>query len=1079
MRAAFGMLRWPDSFRPHRGAAWVVALCLALVALLPTLAQAQTADSTFDHQTTLFPLVGAHEQVRCETCHIRGIFKGTPRECIGCHVQNNERGALAKPSTHIQTIESCDNCHTMAAFTGGRFSHVTVLPGSCATCHNGMRATGKPAGHIATTLSCDACHGTSAFAPVRRFDHAQLNGDFTTCASCHNGTVAVGPPPNHLPTPDPTRCADCHIASTQNGFTTFAGGQMDHGGILSGCATCHGPSVGAGTFAGVSRIVVMPPTSPPGPGAHIPSSTTCESCHLGNIPGGLVSANARQSAPGTQFGSPAPGTAQIHAGITGGCSTCHEAGLSWMGMTAYPIAPSGLVADALYTGFQTRPNAAAGTFNVADPAHPASGDCSLCHFNTAAFTAKDKPANHIPTAPSAQCSACHTSSDFSVLPTLANIHANAPSPSANCAQCHAANVVAGFAIPSAGFSIVGPPANHVPTSAACETCHVGAGSSIAATPVGNGAKFSGSRMSHAGITSNCAACHGPTVTGSSFVGVSRIIVMPPTTPVGPGSHIPSSTTCETCHLGSTPAGQIPAVATAGTPGSAFATPAPTTAQIHNGITSGCAGCHDSGNVWMGMGAYPIAPSVLTAGAQYTGFQTRPRAAAGTFNVADTSHPGSGDCAQCHGNTSFFTALDKPANHIPTAPNVQCTACHTSGDFSVIPTLANIHANAPSPTGNCAQCHGAGVVGGFAIPATGFAIVGPPGNHVPTSAACETCHVGAGSSIAATPVGNGAKFSGSRMSHAGITSNCAACHGPTVTGSSFAGISRIIVMPPTAPVGPGSHIPSSTTCETCHLASTPAGQIPAVATAGTPGSAFATPAPTTAQIHTGITGGCAGCHDSSDVWMGMGAYPIAPSVLTAGAQYTGFQTRPRAAAGTFNVADTSHPGSGDCAQCHGNTSFFSALDKPSNHIPTAPNVQCSACHTSGDFSVIPSVTNIHANAPSSSANCAQCHGASVVGGFAIPASGFAIVGPPGNHVPTGASCETCHVGPGSSVAATPVVNGAKFSGSRMSHAGITSNCAACHGPTVTGSSFAGISRIIVMPATSPVGASSHIPSSTTC
>ena len=32
---------------------------------------------------------------------------------------------------------------------------------------------------------------------------------------------------------------------------------------------------------------------------------------------------------------------------------------------------------------------------------------------------------------------------------------------------------------------------------------------------------------------------------------------------------------------------------------------------------------------MGVNAYPISPTVKTAGAQYKGFQTRPRAAAGT------------------------------------------------------------------------------------------------------------------------------------------------------------------------------------------------------------------------------------------------------------------------------------------------------------------------------------------------------------------------------------------------------------------------------------------------------------------
>ncbi|HDR5183560.1 TPA: hypothetical protein QCR95_005718, partial [Bacillus anthracis] len=192
-------------------------------------------------------------------------------------------------------------------------------------------------------------------------------------------------------------------------------------------------------------------------------------------------------------------------------------------------------------------------------------------------------------------------------------------------------------------------------------------------------------------------------------------------------------------------------------------------------------------------------------------------------------------------------------HIPTSATAQCSNCHTSTDFSVMPTLANIHANAPSTSGNCAQCHGTAAAS-FAIPAANFSIVGMPGNHIPTTAACELCHVGAGSSITATPVGNGAKFSGSLMSHSGITNNCAACHGPGITGSSFAGVSKIVVLPPTSPVGATSHIPSSTTCETCHLATTPSGLIAASATKTAPGTAFATPAPTTAQIHTGITSG---------------------------------------------------------------------------------------------------------------------------------------------------------------------------------------------------------------------------------
>jgi hypothetical protein len=747
-----------------------------------------------------------------------------------------------------------------------------------------------------------------------------------------------------------------------------------------------------------------------------------------------------------------------------------------MGMGAYPISPSILSPGASYNGFQTRPRAAASTFNVADAAHPVAGDCSSCHGNTTAFTAIDKPANHIPTNPAAACDSCHTSSDFAVIPTLSNIHTWAPSTSANCAQCHGA-AAASFAIPAAGFAIVGLPGNHIPTTTSCEACHVGPGSSIASLPVADGAKFAGSLMNHAGITKDCVSCHVPAGTTSAFAGISSIVGMPATSPAGAAAHIPSSTACEACHLGSTPSGFIAASATKKAPGTAFALPAPTGAQIHSGVSSGCAACHESAMVWMGVGAYPISPGALTPGGSYKGFQTRPRAAAGTYNVADPAHPTTGDCALCHASTTAFTGVDKPANHIPYAASAQCNSCHTSTDYAVMPTLANIHAYAPSTTTNCAQCHGSAAAS-FAIPAAGFAIVGLPGSHIPTTASCEVCHVGPGSSVSALPVGNGAKFSGSLMSHAGITTNCVACHVPAGTSASFAGITSIVGMPPVSPVGSGSHIPSSTVCEACHLATTPAGFVAASATKTAPGTAFATPAPTGAQIHAGVSGGCSACHDTGYVWMGMGAYNISPSKLTAGASYTGFQTRPRSASGTFNVVDAAHPVDGDCSLCHTNTTAFQGVNKPSNHIPYAATAQCNNCHTGTDYAALPTLANIHAFAPSTTTNCAQCHG-SAAASFAIPAAKFSIVGLPSNHIPTTASCEVCHVGAGSSVSTLPVGNGAKFSGSLMSHAGITTNCVSCHLAPGSVAAFAGISSIVVMPPVSPVGASSHIPSSTVC
>ena len=1113
----------------------VACVRLARLALLAGLAVAcllQPASaapgSTFDHFSTGFELLGVHRDVPCESCHVGAIFKGTPHDCASCHSPGSRFGATAKPTTHIVSNSDCAQCHTPFGWRPvAKFNHLNVF-GTCSTCHNTVQAAGKPANHVPTTAECNSCHSVtqpwsvlqypsnhipvsptalctdchtgSSFSVVPSLTNIHRYAPSTTgnCAQCHGPTTAptfaipaigfsiVTMPANHVPTA--AACESCHVGANSSiaalpviDGAKFTNSAMSHAGITT-CVACHGPTVTSTSFYGITKIIVMPPSTTQGPNSHIPSSTACESCHLGSMPSGLVAGNAASSVPGSLFANPPPTTAQIHAGVSGNCASCHEGAYTWVdAVSKYPLNPAAFSASTLqYFGFQTRPGKTASATNVVDAAHPTTGDCSTCHTRTDYFEGQIKPANHIPTAPAAACSACHKGTDFSVLPALADIHANAPSTTGNCAQCHGPTTAPTFAIPTANFSIVTEPANHVPTTAACEGCHVGAGSSIAATPVPNGAKFTNSAMNHAGITT-CVACHGPTVTATSFFGITKIIVMPATSPVGPASHLPSGTTCESCHLASMPAGLVPGNATATVPGSRFATPAPTTAQIHAGITANCATCHEGAYNWVDMASqYPLNPATFSAATlQYFGFQTRPGKAASTTNILDAAHPASGDCSTCHTRTDYFEGNLKPSNHIPTAATAACSACHKTGDFSVLPALADIHANAPSTTSNCAQCHGPTTAPTFAIPAANFSIVTEPANHVPTTAACESCHVGAGSSIAATPVPNGAKFTNSAMNHAGLTT-CVTCHGPTVTNSSFYGVTNIIVMPASSPTGANAHIPSATTCESCHLASMPAGLVPAVATRTVPGTLFETPAPTTAQIHAGITANCASCHEGANNWLDMVAqYPLNPAAFSSATlQYYGFQTRPGKTASATNLIDSAHPTSGDCSSCHSRTDYFEGNLKPSNHIPTAATATCTNCHKSGDFSIVPALVDIHTYAPSTTTNCAQCHGPTTAPTFAIPAANFSIVTEPGNHIPTTAACESCHVGPASSVAVTPVPNGSKFANSAMNHAGITT-CATCHGPTITSASFAGVTKIIVMPPSSPAGANSHIPSVTTC
>ena len=68
--------------------ALLAPLCALLWVLLAPGAAAAPSDTTrFDHASTGFVLTGAHRLERCESCHVGGIFKGTPTQCQLCHVQ--------------------------------------------------------------------------------------------------------------------------------------------------------------------------------------------------------------------------------------------------------------------------------------------------------------------------------------------------------------------------------------------------------------------------------------------------------------------------------------------------------------------------------------------------------------------------------------------------------------------------------------------------------------------------------------------------------------------------------------------------------------------------------------------------------------------------------------------------------------------------------------------------------------------------------------------------------------------------------------------------------------------------------
>ena len=159
-----------------RGIAKAAFACVLAFALAPAAmaAGAVEGEQGFDHLKTGFALIGAHQSARCESCHVRGVLRGTPRDCASCHGAGARIvGATRTPANHVPITKSCDSCHQTTVWMLSRFDHSSLGGASCASCHNGGSADGKSATHISTSADCNQCHRTNAWLPAT-FDHNKV-----------------------------------------------------------------------------------------------------------------------------------------------------------------------------------------------------------------------------------------------------------------------------------------------------------------------------------------------------------------------------------------------------------------------------------------------------------------------------------------------------------------------------------------------------------------------------------------------------------------------------------------------------------------------------------------------------------------------------------------------------------------------------------------------------------------------------------------------------------------------------------------------------------------------------------------
>jgi predicted CXXCH cytochrome family protein len=291
---------------------------------LQSFAAAQMGGRDFNHMTTGFILSGGHAVAACETCHIGGVFKGTPRACDGCHAVGRRIIATPKTNSHIVTDAPCESCHfNTATWLGARYNHGTAVQGQCATCHNGRLSFAKPATHNAgskATKSCDSCHRSSAWLPAS-WNHTLSPG---VCSTCHTNAGMVSSPnlkpaahaapaikgteacdachtytgwyPNRFKHNTGGTCSSCHLNAVKavgqpTSHNSFAGWPTE-------CNECHTTTSWSGALGGK-------------PANHIPyTSGTCVSCHTGST---------------TKTG------ATLHAYVSTVCTTCHLSGTSYLG----------------------------------------------------------------------------------------------------------------------------------------------------------------------------------------------------------------------------------------------------------------------------------------------------------------------------------------------------------------------------------------------------------------------------------------------------------------------------------------------------------------------------------------------------------------------------------------------------------------------------------------------------------------------------------------------------------------------------------------------------------------------------
>ncbi|MFN8580349.1 MAG: cytochrome c3 family protein [Gemmatimonadaceae bacterium] len=185
----------------------------------------QWKGAAFDHNTTQFPLTGAHKAALCMDCHADNVFKGKPMTCVSCHQKDYDTAKIpphgARPGSRWFANRATPRRNGKAGssiITRLRSrSPANTRTASCASCHADGVYVGKP-------TACESCH-LDKYNATTNPNHKQA-GFLSTCVACHTTKDWVGTPFDHAKTnfpltatPTSTKAA-CVRTATETGYTT-------------------------------------------------------------------------------------------------------------------------------------------------------------------------------------------------------------------------------------------------------------------------------------------------------------------------------------------------------------------------------------------------------------------------------------------------------------------------------------------------------------------------------------------------------------------------------------------------------------------------------------------------------------------------------------------------------------------------------------------------------------------------------------------------------------------------------------------------------------------------------------------